>query len=218
MTLFTDTFAGSDGTTLNGRSGWTKFGSGANDNPMLNGSSQLKTGGADSTDAPLQGQDHGNADHFVQINWSANAIDRPPLLVVRAVDRNTMAGAYYDNGAGRWRTYASGIGNMDSAVASAPTTSTVVRLKVVGTTYSLYVDDMDTALVVSTLSHASFDTNTICGLWVATATAQNPVLAGPYYSGLIADIGGIGGGGGGTFSKIVGQGFRLAGPGGGLAA
>jgi hypothetical protein len=214
MTLFTDGFAGTAGTALDGRTGWTKFGSGANDNPVLNGSGGLKTAGADTTDSAIRGQDVGDADHFVQFIPSANAVlsnafDQTTgcIAIVRATDRNAHIGAIYDDANGLWKIIAVGtFGSLASGAGDAPDGVTPLRFVAEGDDYSVYFGDMDTPVVTTTLSNAAYDTATACGIRTSTTSAEDPFIIGPYYSGLIADIGDIPGGGSGD--SLVGGIFQ----------
>ena len=173
---FTDNFSGTAGDFLVGRTGWTKFGLGANDqSPQINGSNQLRVPSYGAEDAPLVGQDTGNADHYIQFTalsqfpWSGAIRLR---VGVRCGDRTAGWWVTYNANESVWELLQNN--SRVSTYSAAFASGTVVRMEAEGSAIRVKLNGVERLSATDT-THTG---NIHVGILGTTAygTGNDPIM------------------------------------------
>ncbi len=198
MTIFTDSFTGSNGATALD-TGWSSYGSGGNAAVIQSNALAVEADNFPSNQS-MRGQDTGSADHFCECTVGANAggLGGPgALLAVRVVDRNEWVGVYYDTD--RYRLYFQGHGGSQASYVTALVPGDEIRLEANGTgtgAYILYINGVNR--IQLDWSDAAYNSQTKVGcLPKLSSDADLSDILDNWRSGTIADL--SGGGGGGLF-------------------
>ena len=173
---FTDNFSGTAGDFLVGRTGWTKFGSGADDqSPQINGSNQLRVPSYGAEDAPLVGQEPGGTDHYVEFTALAQFPFSGSIRLrvgVRCWDRNEGWWATYNASEGVWELLQNNtrIATYSAAFASG----TVVRMEAEGSAIRVKLNGVERLSATDT-THTG---NIRVGILGTTAygTGNDPIM------------------------------------------